>query len=131
MRATEHLGGVVDLDVAALAVDLDLRALLGGPLAVHVVDAEQAEEHVVVVEVEQRRRVGLQGLELRGSNAANASLVGANTTYGPFSRTGTMLTAGLNPPEIAALKVLTSRDAGQHLADRQVGQSPCSWAPRP
>ena len=40
--------------------------------------------------------------------AANASLVGAKITYGPLSSTGTMLTAGFIPPEIAALNVLMS-----------------------
>src|SRR5262245_22304094 len=37
--------------------------------------------------------------------AANASLLGAKTTYGPFSSTGTMLIAGLAPPETNALNV--------------------------
>src|SRR6478736_4397288 len=40
-----------------------------------------------------------------GSIAANAALLGAYTTYGPFSRTGTMLTAGLAWPEINELNV--------------------------
>ena len=40
--------------------------------------------------------------------AANASLDGAKTTYGPFSRTGTMLIAGLAAPEINALNVVIS-----------------------
>src|ERR1700754_5204480 len=40
-----------------------------------------------------------------GSIAANASLLGANTTYGPFSSTDTMLIAGLAWPEINELNV--------------------------
>src|SRR5262245_21135354 len=40
-----------------------------------------------------------------GSIAANAALLGANTTYGPFSRTDTMLTAGLAWPEVNELNV--------------------------
>src|SRR5262245_49555304 len=40
--------------------------------------------------------------------AANASLLGAKTTYGPFSSTGTMLIAGLAPPETNALNVAMS-----------------------
>src|SRR3954451_16305692 len=40
-----------------------------------------------------------------GSIAANASLVGANTTYGPPSSTGTILTAGLACPETNELNV--------------------------
>ena len=40
-----------------------------------------------------------------GSIAANASLVGANTTYGPLSSTATMLTAGLACPETNELNV--------------------------
>ena len=49
--AADHLGGVVDLDVAVLAVDLDLGALLGGPLAL-------------------RRRRGRAGRGTRGSSPA-------------------------------------------------------------
>src|SRR5262245_15933918 len=40
-----------------------------------------------------------------GSIAANAALLGANTTYGPFSSTDTTLTAGLAWPEINELNV--------------------------
>src|ERR1700755_3008988 len=40
-----------------------------------------------------------------GSIAANASLVGANTTYGPPSSTEVMLTAGLACPETSELNV--------------------------
>src|SRR3979490_1525513 len=40
-----------------------------------------------------------------GSIAANASFVGANTTYGPLLSTETMLTAGLACPEISELNV--------------------------
>src|SRR6202011_6380389 len=49
--AADDLGGVVDLDVAALARHLDLGALLRGPLALQIVGAQQAEEDVVVVEL--------------------------------------------------------------------------------
>ncbi|PQM47497.1 hypothetical protein C1Y40_02325 [Mycobacterium talmoniae] len=37
--------------------------------------------------------------------AANAAFEGANTTYGPFSITGTMLALGLTPPAISELNV--------------------------
>src|SRR5882757_7829441 len=40
-----------------------------------------------------------------GPIAANASFVGANTTYGPLLSTETMLTAGLACPEINELNV--------------------------
>lgn len=45
---------------------------------------------------------------MAGSSFSNAALVGAKTTYGPPSRTLTMLTSGFSLPEMAALNVLNS-----------------------
>ena len=42
-----------------------------------------------------------------GVSFSKAASVGANTTYGPFSSTGTTLTSGFSSPEIAAEKVLS------------------------
>ena len=72
--------------------------------------ASGSDHHVVALHTSERPE--LRAVTFRvaqpgdfGSIAANAALLGAYTTYGPFSRTGTMLTAGLAWPEINELNV--------------------------
>src|SRR5205823_6565526 len=121
--AADDLGGVIDLDVAALAGHLDLRALLRGPLALHIVGAEQAEEHVVIVELRQRRRVGLGRGQLGRIHGGERIVARCEHDVRAVVEDRLDVTAGFACPEINELNVATSGMVASTLLTGWVARS--------